>query len=504
MQNTISISPVTRIEGHLGVKVETDGTQVTSARVIGEMFRGFEQILRGRDPLDAQQITQRICGVCPVEHGIASITAQDAAYGVTPPDNGRIVRNLIQAANFITSHITHFYLLSGLDFVDLAQITTYTGRDPALVNLRDWAKAQLASSTVNPVGPFLPQFSTQLISDPALNLGVIKHYLDAIEMRQIGHKLGAIFAGKLPHAATLVPGGVTEQVTALNIAHYRALLARLRTFVVESYLPDIAAVASAFPHYFSLGRGCGNFLSYGVFPESSGNGERFLPPGVVLIDKLQPVNVDAITEDVRYSWYSSASGRKPPQGETIPDPNKAGAYSWLKAPRYDGQVMEVGPLARVMVAYLAGNRPTVKTAVDGLLKAIGREPQDLVSMLGRHAARALEARLLVDRCAEWVEQLVPGQPAFTDFTIPDSAQGIGLTEAARGALGHWIEIRGRKISNYQCVVPTTWNCSPRDDQDRPGAMETALVGTPVDDPKQPIEVARVIRSFDPCIACAVH
>jgi ferredoxin hydrogenase large subunit/hydrogenase large subunit len=504
MKGTITVSPVTRIEGHLGVKVETDGTRVTSAQVVGEMFRGFEQILRGRDPLDAQQITQRICGVCPVEHGIASITAQDAAYGVVPPDNGRIVRNLIQAANFVTSHLTHFYLLAGLDFVDLAQVTTYTGRDPALVGLRDWAKSQLASATVNPVGPFLPQFPAQLISDPALNIGVIKHYLDALEMRQVGHKLAAVFAGKMPHAATLVPGGVTEQVTAIKIVQYRALLGRLRTFVTESYLPDVAAVAAGFPDYFGLGRGCGNFLAYGVFPESSGSGGRFLPAGAIIGDRLQAVNVEAITEDVRYSWYSSASGRKPAQGETTPDPNKAGAYSWLKAPRYDGQVVEVGPLARLLVAYRDGSRPAVKTAVDDLLKAIGREPKDLVSMMGRHAARALEARLLVDRCTEWVEQLVPDQPACADFTIPDSGQGVGLTEAARGALGHWIEIRSRKISNYQCVVPTTWNCSPRDDRDRPGAMETALIGTPVADPKQPIEVARVIRSFDPCLACAVH
>jgi ferredoxin hydrogenase large subunit/hydrogenase large subunit len=506
MKDMISVSPVTRIEGHLGVKVETDGGRVTSAQVVGEMFRGFEQILRGRDPLDAQQITQRICGVCPVEHGIASISAQDAAYGVTPPDNGRVVRNLIQAANFITSHLTHFYLLSGLDFVDLTQVTTYAGRDPALVRLRDWAKSQLASATANPVGPFLPQFTAQLIRDPALNIGVIKHYLDAIEIRQIGHKLGAVFAGKMPHAATLVPGGVTEQVTAIKIAQYRALLERLRTFVVESYLPDVVAVAAAFPDYFGIGRGCGNFLSYGVFPEASGMGARFLPAGVILADGpgLQPLNVEGITEDVRYSWFSSATGRKPAQGETTPDPNKTGAYSWLKAPRYDGQVVEVGALARLLVAYHDGSRPAVRTAVDDLLKAIGREPKDLISMLGRHAARALEARLLVDRCAEWIEQLVPGQPAFTDFTIPESGAGIGLTEAARGALGHWIEIRGRKISNYQCVVPTTWNCSPRDDRGRPGAMETALIGTPVADPKQPIEVARVIRSFDPCLACAVH
>lgn len=505
MKESISISPVTRIEGHLGVKVDTDNGRVTDARVVGEMFRGFEQILRGRDPLDAQQVTQRICGVCPVEHGIASVLAQDAAYSLAVPANGRLVRNLVQAANFITSHITHFYLLSGLDFVDVAQILSYTGSDPGLVAVRDWAKAELAGGGANPVGPFLPQYPAQLIRDPALNHGVLRHYLDALAIRQVGHKFGAVFAGRLPHAATLVPGGVTEKVTAMKIASCRAMLGQLRTFVEQTYLTDVITVAQAFPAYFELGRGCGNFLSYGVFPETDDGVRRFLPAGVQIGGKSERLDAAAITEDVRYSWYSSATGRTPDQGETLPDAAKAGAYSWLKAPRYRGQVMEVGALARLLVAY--GEAPAdsgIKAAVDTLLKTIGRKPADLVSVLGRHAARALESWLLVDCCERWLDQLVPDQPASAGFNIPASGQGMGLTEAARGALGHWIEIRDHKISRYQCVVPTTWNCSPRDDRSQPGAVEQALVGTPVADAKHPIEVARVIRSFDPCIACAVH
>ena len=504
MKETISVSPVTRIEGHLGVKIETDNGRVTSARVVGEMFRGFEQILRGRDPLDAQQVTQRICGVCPVEHGIASVLAQDAAYGIAPPTNGRLVRNLAQAANFITSHITHFYLLSGLDFVDVAQVTTYTGTDPALTALRDWAISEIANNTVNAGGPFLPQFPAQLIRDPALNLGILRHYLEAIEVRRDGHKLGALFLGKLPHAAALIPGGVTEKVSAIQIASARALLDRLRTFVEQVYLPDVVTVAGAFPAYFELGRGGGSFLAYGVFPESDSGGSPFLPAGVLRDGKLQTLDTGAITEDVRYSWYSSASGRRPTEGETVPDPAKSGAYSWLKAPRYSGRPMEVGPLARLLVAYHDGRNTTVKSAVDGLLKVIGRGPADLNSVLGRHATRALEAKLLGDRCAEWIEQLVPDQPTSVDFKIPATGSGVGLTEAARGALGHWIEIKDHKIANYQCVVPTTWNCSPRDDRDQAGPMEQSLVGTPIADAKAPIEAARVIRSFDPCLACAVH
>jgi ferredoxin hydrogenase large subunit/hydrogenase large subunit len=483
--------------------VETDGKQVTSARVAGEMFRGFEMILQGRDPLDAQQITQRICGVCPVEHGIASILAQDMAYGVTPPTNGLLLRNLIQAANFIASHITHFYLLSALDFIDITAVAAYQGADASLVELKGWVNAELASGRVLPVAPFLPRYAVQYIQDKELNLGAIKHYLEALEMRQMAQKMGSIFAGKMPHAASLVPGGVTEKVTALAIVQYQSLLQRLQTFIRQAYVPDVLAVAGACPGYFSLGRGCGNFLSYGVFPESSGGGE-FLPAGVLIGGTRQALDPGAITEETASSLFSSASKLKPGEGQTAPDPSKAGAYSWLKAPRYQGQVVEVGALARLLVASLPGQNELVKDAVAGVLKALGREPKDLISVMGRHAARAVECKLVADRCLAWLQQLAPDQPSFTDFNIPETGRGFGLTEAARGALGHWIELRGGKIHRYQCVVPTTWNCSPRDDRGVPGAIEQALVGVPVADPKNPIEVARVVRSFDPCIACAVH
>jgi ferredoxin hydrogenase large subunit/hydrogenase large subunit len=504
MAEQITISPLTRIEGHLGVKVEVESNKVARAYVSGEMFRGFEVILRGRDPLDAQHITQRICGVCPVEHGVSSVLAQEMAFGLVPAENGRVVRNLIQGANYIASHITHFYLLSGLDFVDVAMITGYQGKDRGLLDLQAWVKAQLASHSVFPAAPFLPRYAGKYLQDPEANFGALRHYLDALEMRALAQKMGAIFAGKLPHAASLVPGGVTEKVTALKISQYGALLERLKTFIDESYLPDVVAVAGAFPEYFSMGQGCGNFLAYGAFPESADGRSKLFPGGVLVGGKLQPLDPDVIREDVSRSYFSSASGRKPSEGETVAAPEKSGAYSWLKAPRYREQVMEVGPLARALVAYQDERQAAFKSSVDGLLKRIGREPKDLVSVMGRHAARALECQRVAERCAEWLEQLVPDAPAFTDFTVPESGRGYGLTEAARGALGHWLEIRGRKVSNYQCVVPTTWNCSPRDDQGIPGAVEQALVGTPVADAQNPIEAARVVRSFDPCLACAVH
>ena len=504
MSKTITLSPVTRIEGHLGVKVDVEGGQVAKAYVTGEMFRGFETLLRGRDPLDAQYITQRICGVCPIEHGMASVLAQDMAYQITPPDNGRIVRNLTQAANFIASHVTHFYLLSALDFVDVAMIAEYQGKDRSLLDLQAWVKAQLASRQVYPAAPFLPRYTARYLADKDANFGALKHYMDALEIRLQAHKMGALFAGKMPHAASLVPGGMTVKVTSLNISQFRTLLETIQDFINQSYLPDVIAVAGAFPEYFSLAPGCGNFMAYGVFPETADGGKQLFPGGVRLKGQWQKLDPDAITEDVGQSWFSSASGRKPFDGETVAAPEKKNAYTWLKAPRYHGEPMEVGALARVLAAYEDGHNTGLKSAVDNLLKTIGRDATALVSVMGRHAARALECKLLADHCSAWLDQLVPDAPAFKDFSIPESGRGYGLTEAARGALGHWIDIKNKKIANYQCVVPTTWNCSPRDDREVPGPMEQALVGVPIADADNPIEAARVVRSFDPCLACAVH
>ena len=293
MSNTILLDPVTRIEGHLAVKVEVDNHRVTQAFVSGEMFRGFEQILRGRDPLDAQHITQRICGVCPVEHGVASVLAQEDAFGITPPSNARLVRNLMQAANFIMSHITHFYLLSALDFVDVAAVVNYSGNDPGLGSLRDWAKGQVSSKSVLPVAPFMPRYAAKYLQDAEANYTALRHYLDAFEMRTLAQQIGAIFAGKLPHAATLTPGGVTENVSALKIAQFRSKLTRLQTFINTAYLPDVMAVAGAFPEYFQTGAGLGNYLSYSAFPEGEGTTRQFFPGGVLMQGKLQPVDVEA-------------------------------------------------------------------------------------------------------------------------------------------------------------------------------------------------------------------
>ena len=504
MSKTIDIDPITRIEGHLAINIKVEDGRVIYARSSGEMFRGFEMILKGRDPLDAQQITQRICGVCPISHGTASILAQDMAYGIRPPENGRLARNIILAANYIQSHLVHFYQLSALDFVDIAAVTSYRGNDPMLKALKAWVKSQISSKTIFPAAPFLPRYDSPYIENKELNILAIKHYLEAIEMRALAQKMGAVFGAKLPHSTTLIPGGVTEKITARKIATCRDILKKLSVFVENAYIPDVIEVASSFPEYFSSGKGCGNFLAYGVFPESNKSHDTCFPSGVLIQGKLSELDPEKIYEDVKYSRYSSPSGLKPLNGATVPSPGKENAYTWLKAPRYEGSAMEVGPLARILVAYNRKNNKGLNALVDKLLKKFNAGPEALISTMGRHAARALEAKIIADRCVQWIEQLTPDKPAFADFEIPESGSGVGLTEAPRGALGHWINIKGHKIENYQCVVPTTWNCSPRDDRDIPGPVEQALIGTGIKDPNNPIEATRVVRSFDPCIACAVH
>lgn len=504
MAQTLTVDPVTRIEGHLSIRVDVENGRVVSAESTGESFRGFEAILKGRKPIDAQYITQRICGVCPVEHAVASVLAQDAACGVTPPDNGRLVRNIVAAANFIQSHILHFYTLSAIDFIDITAVLQYSGNDPAMNYLKGWVQSEISSTNYYPAAPFLPRMEGAYATDPSLNLGAIRNYLKALEVRTEASKLGAILGGKLPHVASIIPGGATIRVGGKMIEDCLGIIRQLRNFIDTCYVPDVLAVADAFPEYYTIGRGPGNFMAYGVFHENASGSSKLLPPGVLVGGALRELDQTKITEDVGNSWFSSASGQHPFSGDTTPAPAKTGAYSWLKAPRYGGLVMEVGPLARMLVTYTRGTNPAVTSLINLVLETTGRSVADLDSVLGRHAARAVECKVVADRCEEWISALTPDVTSFSTFTVPATGQGIGLTEAARGALGHWMQLSGGVISRYQCVVPTTWNASPRDDKGQPGAMEQALVGTPIANPVAPVETVRVVRSFDPCLSCAVH
>jgi hydrogenase large subunit len=502
----IIIDPITRIEGHLKIEAVVEGGEVKEARSSGTLFRGFELILKGRDPRDAQQLTQRICGVCPAGHATAAALNLDSAFGIADqiPDNGRIIRNLILGANYLQSHVLHFYHLAALDYVDVTAVAGYEGSDPALNSVKRFIER-------GELGPFVPRYEGDYRLSPEVNRQAVAHYVQALDIRRKAQEMLALFGGKMPHSVGIVPGGATEVPTVDKIASFLWRLNEIRDFIDTVYLPDVLAVAGSYGDHFGIGRGCGEYLSYGVFDMDGREADltkrdRLLPSGTVSATDLRPNALDAakIREEVRHSWYADSSGdRHPSQGETSPQLGKDGAYSWLKSPRYDGQVHEVGPLARMLVAYARGDEKA-KGLIDGALAALGAPVEALLSALGRHAARALEAKLVADAMADWVLQLKPGEPVYFDYELPEEAEGMGLTEAARGALGHWIAIKDGRIANYQCVVPTTWNCSPRDNQGRPGPVEQALQGTKVRDEENPFELVRIVRSFDPCIACAVH
>lgn len=501
----IIVDPITRIEGHLKVEVITENGVVKDAHSSGMLFRGLEIILRGRDPRDAQRYTQRICGVCPTSHSIASTLNLDSAFGISDkiPDNGRIVRNLILGAAHIADHILHFYHLAALDYVDVTRVLKYDGNDPGLNSVKEFAKR-------GELAPFIPRYEGDYRLSDQMNIDALADYVKALEMRRKAQEMLVIFGGKMPHNMAVIPGGVTETVTVDKIASFLWKLNELRDFIDNVYIPDVLAVAEAYSDYFEIGAGCGNLLSYGLWDLEGSNPDytkrkRLVRQGTVSTD-LKPgaLEPDKIMEYVKHSWYTdSTTGKHPAQGMTEPQHDKKGAYSWAKAPRYDGKVYEVGPLAGMAVSY-ANGEPAVKNLIDSVLSRFKASPKVLFSVLGRHAARALITKYVADAMPGWLLELKPGEPAYVDYTMPDEAMGMGLVDGARGALGHWIEIKDKKIANYQCVVPSTWNLGPRDDKGQPGPVEQALIGTKIKDENNPFEIGRIVRSFDPCLACAVH
>jgi len=475
----IIIDPITRIEGHLAIEAMVDDGIVKEVKSAGTLFRGFEIILKGRDPRDASRITQRICGVCPASHAKASAMNLDSAFGLTDkiPNNGRIIRNLILGANFLQSHILHFYHLAALDYVD-------------------------AKKSVGELAPFVPRYEGDYRLPASVNQGAVNNYLTALNIRRQAHEMLTIFGGKMPHNIGVIAGGVTEKPTEDKIIDFLWRLNEIREFIDNAYIPDVLAVAKSYDDYFAIGIGCKNLLAYGGFELADG---MLLEPGTVSEkfewNRLVP---DNITEDVKSSWFNdSTSGRKPSQGETSPEPEKKDGYSFIKSPRYKGDVFEVGPLARMVVNYVKGYAK-VKGLVDSILTEFNAKPEVLFSVLGRHAARAIECKIVADAMADWILELKPDEPTSVEYEIPPESEGAGLTSAPRGAVGHWIKIKDKKIDQYQVITPTAWNASPKDDRNQPGPMEQTLLGTKIKDEENPFEIVRIVRSFDPCLACAVH
>lgn len=462
----VSIDPVTRIEGHLKAEVEVKGGKVVDAKLYGGMFRGFENILTGRDPRDAVQITQRICGVCPTAHATASSMALDDAFGVTLTTNGRIARNLILGANFLQSHILHFYHLAALDYVNGPEIA-----------------------------PFIPRYKRNDVRlDKATNDVGVAQYLEALEIRKICHEMVALLGGRMPHVQGIVVGGTTEIPTREKLNAFAQRFKTVRKFVEEKYLPLIYLLAGPYGDLLKTGVGHKNCLAFGVFPMDEA-GNTLLKSGAYTDGKYTPFDPDKIKEYVKYSFFKdSTTGLNPKEGKTIPDPEKASGYSFIKASRFNDKPHEVGPLARMWVT-----NPEISTTGQ---KALGvkkfREIGDAAfSILGRHIARAEETLLVANAIEQWLNEAQPGKETFVPAAIPKTAEGLGITEAPRGALLHYIDIKDSVISNYQITSATIWNANPRDDMGVRGPMEEALIGVPVPDPENPVNVGRLIRSFDP-------
>ena len=479
MVTKIKIDPITRIEGHLAIEAVIDDGVVKEAKSAGTLFRGFEIILQGRDPRDANRLTQRICGVCPTVHATASALCLDNAFGLGDKisDNGKLIRCLILGSNFLQSHILHFYHLAALDYVD-------------------------AVGVVGNTAPFVPRYEGDYRVTGEANAELVKHYVKALDIRRKCQEMLAIFGGKMPHSVGIVPGGVTEKPTEDKITNFLWRLNEIKDFIENVYIPDVIAVAKSYDDYFSIGKGCGRLLAYGGFDLPT---SRLFKAGVVSPDlKPETFAKENITEDVKHSWYAdSASGKNPAQGQTKPDLKKKDAYSFLKSPRYKGQVCELGPLARMVSNYVQGDAIT-KELVDSVLGEFSAGVDALYSVLGRHAARAVEAKLVANAMVDWLLALKPDEPAITESKIPERGEGAGLAEAPRGAVGHWITIKDKKIDRYQVITPTAWNASPKDDKEQPGAVEQAIIGTKVKDKDNPFELVRIVRAFDPCLACSVH
>jgi hydrogenase large subunit len=551
----IVIDPLTRIEGHLRIEAQVEAGKVKDAWSASTMFRGIEPILIGRDPREAWLFTQRICGVCTTVHAISSVRAVEDALGIIIPDNARLVRNLMEAAQYVQDHVIHFYHLHALDWVD---VVSSLSADPTKTS-------QLARS-ISPWPNSSPEYFTSVLSrlqnfagsgqlslfangywghpayilPPEGNLLAVTHYLEALDWQREFIKFHAHLGGKNPHPQTYLVGGMSIPVNpagnnAINpqvITKLRQLVAMAQDFVTQVYIPDLKLIASFYKDWANYGVGMGNFLSYGDFPSSGNDPDSYwLPRGVIftknLVDPSQPLDQQAIQEFVARSWYSYStgdpSGLHPSMGETQPtytgpqppydSLDVEGKYSWLKAPRYKGLPMEVGPLARMLVAYTNGHEQ-VRTLINDMLGALGLGLEALISTLGRVAARGIETKLVVEEMGTWIDQLETNMNNGTlaihegshwdPSTWPSTAIGWGTTEAPRGALGHWVGIAGGKIEHYQTVVATTWNSSPRDAAGLPGPFEQALIGTPIADPARPVEILRTIHSFDPCMACSVH
>jgi len=557
MGNRIVVDPVTRIEGHLRIEAEIKDGKIVDAYSSSTMVRGLENIVKGRDPRDVWAFVQRTCGVCTTVHAITSVRAVEDALGIAIPPNAEMVRNIMEGALYMHDHAVHFYHLHALDWVDVVNALSADPAETSKIaqSISNWPKSSPGyfSDIQKRIQKFVESGQLGIFANgywghpqmklpAAVNLLGVAHYLEALEWQKEIVKVHTILGGKNPHPNYLVGGmacAINENSTgglnAERLAHVGKLLKEGKQFIEQVYIPDLLAIASFYKDWGAVGKGIGNYMSYGDFPTNgySDPSSFKFQQGVILDRDLTKVHdVDHrngdIEEFVNNSWYDNYAegadtGRHPWEGETNikysgPKPpyeqlDVEQKYSFIKTPRWQGKPMEVGPLSRLLVGYGRGNKE-IQEAVNGALSHLNVPVEALFSTLGRTAARGIESQLVANWTMEFYNQLLTniknGDTRMANMELwdpskwPAEAKGVGFTEAPRGALAHWIKIKDGKTENYQQVVPTTWNASPRDPKGQKSAYESALIDTPVADPELPLEIIRTIHSFDPCLACAVH
>jgi hydrogenase large subunit len=551
MADRVVVDPITRIEGHLRVDVEVDGGRVSNSWSSGQMWRGIELILEGRDPRDAWLFAQRICGVCTTVHAITSVRTVENALGLEIPINAQYIRNLILAAHALHDHIVHFFHLSALDWVD---VVSALDADPAKTSslaesLSPWpgnsrrqfeaVKARV-QTLVNSgqLGIFQNGYwgHPAMKLPPEVNLLAVSHYLQALEYQRKANQVVTILGSKTPNIQNLAVGGVANAINLDNQAtlnmkklyEIRDLLVEVQTFVRDVYLPDVIAIGAMYPEWLGYGAGVTNYLAVPDMPLDTLGTEFSLPGGTIMngdISTLRTIDRfgddyfrESVTENVSHAWYEGDTTLHPFDGETIPNYTEFdddGKYSWVKAPRFNGQPMQVGPLAQMLVGYVQGHeriKHWVDYAIAQASSVAGTQLglQHLHSTLGRHLARAVRAMVISELALEHWDLLaanigggdtdIYNEPVFPSGEI----RGFGFHEAPRGVLSHWAVIRDGVIQNYQAVVPSTWNAGPRDENGVMGPYEASLMGNPVADVDRPLEVVRTVHSFDPCLACAIH
>lgn len=445
MDTKIIIDPVTRISGFLRIEVQINNNTVTDAKCSGLIYRGFEKMLKGRSPLDAVYFTERICGICSTAHSYVSTIALENALHVVPSKTDNIIRAIIHGCEFLQNHIRHFYLYTLPDYVKIP------GPSP-LENV---------------------EFTDMRIPEKE-NDYLNEDYLKAVKYSRMAHEAIGILGGKAPHNHGILPGGVTCNLDAIKITKLKYIISEIRDFITFNMIRDVKTIGNYYNDYFYMGKGYGNLMSYGVFDNFEDNSLNYVKPGVMINGTRKVFMPQNITQNIHYSWYEESGNA---------DLSKSEAYSFIKAPRYDGYAMEVGPLSRMILSGDYINR---------------------VSCMDRLTARVMEAKKIADLIYILLDKLSPYSSPINNIEMPDEAEGSGFSDTTRGALAHFVSIKKQKIENYSIITPTAWNASSKDDAKNPGVIEKALIGTTVSDLNHPSEIGRIVRSFDPCISCAVH